>query len=76
MTPQDGLRLNHLGHTEQARPELGYPSRLRGLNRSTASIPNARRITNIVRKDAMTLPQDANLSRMEFSERTADLFCK
>jgi hypothetical protein len=24
MPPQDGLRLNHLGHTEEARPELGY----------------------------------------------------
>jgi predicted methyltransferase len=35
-----------------------------------ASIPSACRITNIVRKDAMILPQDANLSRMEFSERT------
>src|ERR1019366_1747486 len=25
MPTQDGLRLNHLGHTEKARPELGYP---------------------------------------------------
>src|SRR6266513_489544 len=25
MPPQDGLRLNHLGHTEQARPEPGHP---------------------------------------------------
>ena len=24
MPPQDSLRLNHLGHTEEARPELGY----------------------------------------------------
>jgi hypothetical protein len=24
MPPQDGLRLNHLGHTEEARPEPGY----------------------------------------------------
>jgi hypothetical protein len=23
MPPKDGLRLNHLGHAEQARPELG-----------------------------------------------------
>jgi hypothetical protein len=24
MPPQDGLRLNYLGRTEKARPELGY----------------------------------------------------
>jgi hypothetical protein len=25
MPPQDGLRLNYLGHAEQARPEPGHP---------------------------------------------------
>ena len=25
MPPQDSLRLNHLGHAEQARPEPGHP---------------------------------------------------
>src|SRR6266404_120105 len=25
MPPKDGLRLNHLGHAEQARPEPGHP---------------------------------------------------
>jgi Predicted 3'-5' exonuclease related to the exonuclease domain of PolB len=39
-----------------------------------SSIPSACRITNIVRKDAMILPQDANLSWMEFSERTPIIF--
>lgn len=43
---------------------------LRDLNRSTTGIPTACRITNIVRKDALILPQHANLSWMESSERT------
>jgi hypothetical protein len=25
MPPKDRLRLNHLGHAEQARPDLGHP---------------------------------------------------
>jgi hypothetical protein len=31
MPPQNGLRLNHLGHTEQARPEPGQPSEQRAV---------------------------------------------
>src|SRR2546430_14327462 len=40
MPPQDGLRLNHLGHTEQARPELGHPDQQRPV---TATQSKARR---------------------------------
>jgi hypothetical protein len=36
------------------------------------NIPSACRITNIAINDAMILPYDANLARMEFSERTID----
>jgi hypothetical protein len=40
------------------------------LNRSATSIPSACRIANIALNDAMILSYDANLGRMEFSERT------
>ena len=31
MPPQDSLRLNHLGHAEQARPEPGHPYQQRAV---------------------------------------------
>ena len=31
MPPQDGLRPNHLGHSEQARPEPGHPYEQRAI---------------------------------------------
>ena len=31
MPPQDGLRLNHLGHAEQTRPEPGHPGEQRAV---------------------------------------------
>jgi len=40
------------------------------LNRSATNIPSACRIANIALNDAMILSYDANLGRMEFSERT------
>src|SRR5437588_9521391 len=40
MPPKDGLRLNHLGHTEQARPEPGHPYQQRPV---TAAQSKARR---------------------------------
>jgi hypothetical protein len=38
------------------------------------NIPSACRIANIALNDAMILSYDANLGRMEFSERTHDAF--
>jgi hypothetical protein len=40
------------------------------LEHIAANIPSACRIANIALIDAMILPYDANLGRMEFSERT------
>ena len=37
MPPEDRLRLNHLSHTKQARPELGHPYG------SARSLPRSRR---------------------------------
>jgi hypothetical protein len=54
--------------------EANASSRQRDLNRSATSIPSACRIANIALKDAMILPYDANLGRMEFSESTGK-FC-
>src|SRR5664280_1047353 len=50
--------------------QFSASSRLRDLNRSTTNIPSACRIANIAINDAMILPYDANLARIEFSERT------
>ena len=47
---------------------MGY--QFRGLDRSTTNIPSACRIANIALNDAMILPYDVNLGRIEFSERT------
>src|ERR1039457_7673306 len=51
-------------------PQSGFSTltRLRDLNRSATNIPSACRITNIAINDAMILPYDANLTRIEFSE--------
>jgi hypothetical protein len=45
-------------------------SQLRGLNRSTTNILSACRIAKLALNDAMILPYDVNLGRIEFSERT------
>ena len=52
------------------RNKFSTSSRLRDLNRSATNIPSACRIANIAFNDAMILSYDANLGRMEFSERT------
>src|ERR1019366_4012872 len=49
------------------RSTISVP-RNRDLNRSTTNIPSACRIANIAINDAMILPYDANLARIEFSE--------
>jgi hypothetical protein len=52
------------------RNKFSASIRPRDLNMSTMNIPSAYRIANIDLNDAMILLYDANLSRMEFLERT------
>jgi hypothetical protein len=47
-----------------------FPDDVFGRDRSATNIPSACRIANIAFNDAMILSYDANLGRMEFSERT------
>jgi hypothetical protein len=65
-----GSSCRPLQHTTKGHQQESH-RRSRDLNRSATNIPSACRITNITNKDAMILPDGANLGRMEFSERTA-----
>src|SRR6266508_2643093 len=79
MPPQDGLRLNHLGRTEQARPEQGHPYQQRPV---TAAQSKTRRRTPqgdaelMTEKQVLGLKQAPRLEQVgdEHSERVQD--CK
>ena len=43
MPPQNGLRLNHLGHAEQARPEPGHPGEQRAVTAAQSTTRRRRR---------------------------------
>ena len=77
MPPKDGLRLNDLGRTEQARPELGHPYQQRPV---TAMQSKARRclpqsdVELMTEKQVLGLKPAPRLEQVgeEHSERVQD----
>src|SRR5207237_5997616 len=77
MPPKDGLRLNDLGHSEQARPELAHPDQQRPV---TATQSKARRclpqsdVELMTEKQVLGLKPAPRLEQIgaEHSERAQD----
>ena len=79
MPPKDGLRLNHLGRAEQARPEPGHPYQQRPV--TAAQSRTRRRMPQgdaelMTEKQVLGLKQASRLEQVgdEHSERVQD--CK
>jgi hypothetical protein len=77
MPAKDGLRLNHLGHAEQARPEPGHPYQQRPITAAQSKMRRRRPQGNVelmTEKQVLSFKLAPRLEQVsgELSEREQD----